>query len=66
LNFSKVALYNTFTYCEEISVLMLETKLDDLFAIYRLAEEERDKHRGFRFIVDMNYELRKKIESQLK
>lgn len=66
LNFSKVALYNTFTYCEEVSVLMLETKLDELFAIYQVPEEGLDKQRGFRFIVDMNFELRKKIESQLK
>lgn len=66
LNFSKVALLNTFTYCEEITVLMLENKVDDVFAIYEVLDENRDKNRGFRFILDMNLELRRKIESQLK
>jgi len=45
---------------------MLQTKIDNSFAIYEVPEEERDKHRGFRFIVNMNFELWKKIESQLK
>ena len=63
LEFAETALNKTFTYCEEIIMLMIDTKMDNLFSIYLIPDNERDKYNGCRFIVKLKSQIAKQIKS---
>lgn len=64
----EVTLNNCFTFCEDMTAILLNTRCDKRVHIVQLPEEQRLQRKGFKYVIDLKGELKEgflnKIQSK--
>lgn len=60
-DYMKITLQNVFTHCEDVTAFLLSTKCSNSAVIVQLSPEQQPHNSGFRYVLDLNEELKKSL-----